>query len=231
MVLRAHTVDDHRIRRHCGFRGCHVACWGECPLYASRKTFAPSPVRPSRATGIPRLSYPSFLLSRVFLLLPRDAWILDSRVRSRAAIVCRWSGVCLFVVPPGALLVAMDGLGPGVCAELVRLSLTFYTDALTRTHVNCMRVQSQIPTLLAWLHRSSTVGFALAARSLEGSTSRLAGDNDWLPSVVDRTAGFWTRCKLRNGLCAWDDAVQLSRYEGASEAELASKQEGSDFGK
>jgi hypothetical protein len=76
-------------------------------------------------------------------------------VRSRATIVCRWSGVCLFVVPPGALLVAMDGLGPGVCAELVRLSLTFYTDALTRTHVNCMRVQSQVPTLLAWLHRSS----------------------------------------------------------------------------
>jgi hypothetical protein len=29
--------------------------------------------------GIPRLSYPSLLLSRVFLLLPRDAWILDSR--------------------------------------------------------------------------------------------------------------------------------------------------------
>jgi hypothetical protein len=75
-------------------------------------------------------------------------------VRSRATIVCRWSGVCLFVVPSRAFLVAMDGLGPGVCAEQVRLSLTFYTDALTRTHVNCMRVQSQVPTLLAWLHRS-----------------------------------------------------------------------------
>jgi hypothetical protein len=133
------------------------------------------------------------------------------------------------VVPPGAFLAAMDGLGPGVCAEQVRLSLTFYTDALTRTHVNCMRVQSQVPTLLVWLHRS----FGLCAGSSlgGGSTSRLEGDNDWLASAVDRTAGFWTRCKLRNGLCAWDDAVQLSCYEGASEAELASKQEGSDTGK
>lgn len=32
---------------------------------------------------------------------------------------------------------------------------------------------------------------------LEGSTSRLGEDNDWLALVVDGIAGFWTRSKLR----------------------------------
>jgi hypothetical protein len=76
------------------------------------------------------------------------------------------------------------------CAVAVRLLLTFYIDALTKTHVNCTRVQSRIPTSVVWLHRSSCFVLAAQFSSLEGSTSRLGGDNDWLASV-DWTAGCW----------------------------------------